>query len=550
MANHLERYRQVAETLSRHGLAWLLGVTGLERLAPFPRAVPGGEQAPPSNAEHLRLALEELGPTFIKLGQVLSTRSDLLPPEFREELAKLQDDAPALPAGTVEELIVQELGARPSELFAAFDSEPLACASIGQAHAATLADGTEVVVKIRRPGVVLQIEEDLEILQNLAAQASRRWAIAADYNLTGIAAEFAQTLRAELDYLQEGRSAERFTANFAGDDGIHIPRIFWDTTTSRVLTLERIRGIKVSDLEALDAAGIDRRDLANRAAGAAAKMIFEDGFFHADPHPGNLFIEDGGRIGLIDFGMVGEIDEKLRAQLGLLLLALVRHDPDRVTAALLDMATSLQRAEPLQLRQDVVSLIGLYEGKPLADVPVVRLIQEALTILRRHHLQLPREMAMLLKMVLMTEGLGVLLDPTFQLGKVLGPYAQQLAVERLSVAAFARKLSKAGSDAVELGLDLPGQLRRLLAIVDRDGVEVHLRAAELEPLVGRVERIGNRLVVGMLTAAFIKGIGELTAADTSRWQKWQLPLLSSGIGAVGSLGAYLGWTALRRRRPR
>ncbi|MBG0740629.1 AarF/ABC1/UbiB kinase family protein [Paeniglutamicibacter antarcticus] len=550
MANHFERYRQVAETLSRHGLAWLLGATGLERLVPFPRGVGGGEQAPLSNAEHLRLALAELGPTFIKLGQVLSTRSDLLPPEFRNELAKLQDDAPALPAGTVEELIVQELGALPTTLFAAFDSEPLACASIGQAHTATAMDGTELVVKIRRPGAVRQIEEDLEILQNLAAQASRRWAIAEDYDLMGIAAEFAQTLRAELDYLQEGRSAERFTVNFSGDDGVHIPKIFWDFTTSRVLTMERIRGIKVSDLAALDAAGIDRRDLAKRAAGAAAKMIFEDGFFHADPHPGNLFIQDGGRIGLIDFGMVGQVDEKLRAQLGMLLLALVRHDPERVTAALLDLAASRRSAESVRLHRDVVSLIGLYEGKPLAEVPVVRLIQETLAILRRHHLQLPREMAMLLKMVLMLEGLGVLLDPAFQLGEVLGPYVQKLAAERISVAAFARKLGKAGSEAVELGLDLPGQLRRLLAIVDRDGVEVHLRAAELEPLVGRIERIGNRLVVGMLTAAFIRGIGELTTADTSRWQQWQRPLLGSGLGAVGSLGAYLGWTALRRRRPR
>ncbi|MCZ2402026.1 AarF/ABC1/UbiB kinase family protein [Paenarthrobacter sp. Z7-10] len=550
MANHLERYRQVAETLSGHGLAWLLDATGLERLVPFPRGVGGRQHTPLSSAEHLRLALAELGPTFIKLGQVLSTRSDLLPAEFRNELAKLQDDAPALPAGTVEELIVQELGALPTSLFAAFDSEPLACASIGQAHAATSTDGTELVVKIRRPGVVRQIEEDLEILQNLAAQASRRWAGVEDYDLMGIAAEFSLTLRAELDYLQEGRSAERFSVNFAGDEGIHIPQIFWDFTTSRVLTMERIRGIKVSDLEALDAAGIDRRDLAKRAAGAAAKMIFEDGFFHADPHPGNLFIQDGGRIGLIDFGMVGKVDEKLRAQLGLLLLALVRHDPDRVTAALLDLATSHQVTEPARLQHDVVSLIELYEGKPLAEVPVVRLIQETLAILRRHHLQLPREMAMLLKMVLMTEGLGVLLDPTFQLGEVLAPYAQRLAVDRLSMAAFARKLGKAGSDAVELGLDLPGQLRHLLAIVDRDGVEVHLRAAELEPLVERMERIGNRLVVGMLTAAFIRGVGELTAADTSRWQKWQRPLLGSGLGVLGSLSAYLGWTALRKRRPR
>ena len=380
MNGHLERYRSIAETLSRHGLASLTGAMGLERWLPFRRgpAAPSGEAA--SVPEHLRLVLEELGATFVKLGQILSTRPDLLPPEYQLELAKLQDAAPPVSAAVIEELIRQELGAAPQELFASFDPVPLASASIGQAHAATLADGTEVVVKVRRPGVVAQVEEDLEILQNLAAQAGRRWEAAAGYNLTGIAEEFAQTLRAELDYLQEGRNAERFAADFADDPGIHIPRIYWATTTTRVLTLERIRGIKVDDLAALDAAGMDRASLATRAAAAAARMIFEHGFFHADPHPGNLFIEEGGTIGLIDFGMVGEVDDKLRDQLGVLLLALVRADPDRVSSALLAMAYARQRVDRAGLRSDLAALIQLYQGRTLAEVPVGRLITMALGI--------------------------------------------------------------------------------------------------------------------------------------------------------------------------
>lgn len=271
-STHVGRYREIAEVLARHGLGFLSGITGLERWVPFHHGVLGHEPRgmPYTNPEHLRLAFEQLGPMFIKLGQLLSTRSDLLPPEYLQELARLQDGAPPVPVETVRRLVQQELGDVPEELFAGFDGEPLASASIGQAHAAILKDGTRVVVKVRRPGVVARIQEDLEILQNLTAQAARRWEAADDDDLTGLAEEFARTLRAELDYLQEGRNAERFAGNFAGDPDIHIPRVFWRTTTSRVLTLERISGVKIDDLEGLDRAGIDRRPLAGRAVAAIA----------------------------------------------------------------------------------------------------------------------------------------------------------------------------------------------------------------------------------------------------------------------------------------
>jgi ubiquinone biosynthesis protein len=341
MSSHRERYRQIAETLSRHGLGYLVGVLGLERRVPFHRGLLGHEprEEPYTQPEHLRLALEQLGATFVKLGQILSTRSDLLDSAYQVELAKLQDAAPPVPGEAIRELVTRELGRDPAIAFASFEIVPLAAASIGQAHAATLHDGTEVVVKVRRPGVVEQVEEDLEILRNLAAHASRRWQAAADYDIVGLADEFAQTLRAELDYLREGRNAERFAANFAQDDEVHIPRVFWDTTTTRVLTLERIRGVKVDDTEALDEAGIDRRALAELATRVTAQMVFEDGFFHADPHPGNFFVESHGQLGIIDFGMVGEVDERLRDQLGALLVALARTDTDPITDAVLALST-------------------------------------------------------------------------------------------------------------------------------------------------------------------------------------------------------------------
>ncbi len=492
-----------------------------------------------------------MGPTFVKLGQILSTRAELLPPEYQLELARLQDSAPPVAESLITDVIRQELGHEPGEVFATFDMVPLASASIGQAHAATLADGTEVVVKIRRPGAVEQIEVDLEILQNLAAHASRHWEAAADYDLVGIAAEFAQTLRAELDYLHEGRNAERFAANFAGEPGVHIPRVFWDTTTSRVLTLERLRGINVNDLAALDAAGIDRRQLAVRAAGLSATMIFDDGFFHADPHPGNLFIEPDGRIGLIDFGMVGEVDDVLRIQLGVLLVAVTGKDPDRLAAALLNLATDHGPVDRAKLREDVVPIIALYRDRALGDIPLGHLIRGLLTILRIHHLRLPREMALLLKMILMTEGMGVHLDPQFRLDEVLSPYANRLAAEQLSPAAIARRLARAGVDMSHLLGEIPGQLQRLQKVLDAGGPEVHLRAAELEPLVARMEAMSKRVVVAMIAAALLRGVGELVAVNPARWRSWQVPLMSTGIGVIASLGGYLAWTGrrVRRRRP-
>lgn len=547
--SHLDRYREIAETLARHGLEVLIGASGVERWVPFHRVLVRRVHRGPtySTAEHLRLALEELGPTFVKLGQLLSTRPDLLPPAYLTELAKLQDALLPVPAEVIVQLVTQELGGSPDQVFESFDLVPLASASIGQAHAATLHDGTEVVVKVRRPGAVERIDEDLEILQNFAAQANRRWKEAKDYDLPGLAEEFARTLRAELDYLAEGRNAEHFAENFADNPGVHIPQVHWETTTTRILTLERVRGLKVSDLAALEEAGIDRPALAAHATEVAAQMIFVDGFFHADPHPGNLFIESDGRIGLIDFGMVGAVDAELRERLGILLVALARKDAHRIASALSRLATAQGQVNLTLLAADMMPVIAMYDGKSLRDVPVGKLIREVLAVMRRRHLQLPREVSLLIKMVVMTEGMGVSLDPDFQLGQVIGPYAQRLVANRYAPAQVAHHLAEAGVDVMELVTQLPLQLRRLQAMLDAGGPEVHITSAELEPLMGRVETMVKRITFGLVAAAFVRGVGELVTADPERRKSWQGPLLGAGVGTAGSLAAFLGWTSRRRR---
>ncbi|PZQ91471.1 MAG: ABC transporter [Leifsonia xyli] len=548
MSGHRRRYRHIAAVLERHGLGLATGLLGLDGWIPFNKGALGHARRdqPYTSPEHVRLALEELGPTFIKLGQLLSTRTDLLPPGYLHELARLQDAAPAEDWEPIRAVIREELGADPEEVFATFDPQPLAAASIGQAYAATLPDGTEVVVKVRRPGAVAQVTEDLDILQNLAERADRRWETARRFNLPGLVEEFSNTLRAELDYLQEGRNAERFARDFAGSSDVSIPRVFWETTTSRMLTLERMRGISVDDLAALDAAGIDRHRLAQRGADLILTMVFEHRFFHADPHPGNMFVQPDGSVALIDFGMVGQLGEDVTEQLAEVLLAFTRGDSAAMTAALLALSITKDTPDQGELDRALAAFLSRYRGRPLAEIKLSRLLGELLGMLRDHHLQLPQQTALLFKVLMMGEALAADLDPEFQMIEALTPFSERLVQRQFSLPVLARRWAQASADAGALLLELPGTLKQLRRVLETGGIEVHLRAAELEPLVGRAERIGNRLVAGLIAAALINGIGELVSGNT-RWRGREGVMIGAGVGAVSVLGGYLLWTMRRRR---
>lgn len=549
--SHLNRYRQIAEVLLHHGLGYLVSTFGLERFVLFRGTLrrysrPGQY---PTRPEHVRLAFEELGATFIKLGQILSTRADLLPPEYITELSKLQDQAPPVDSAVIEETIVAELGCPIPELFATFDPMPVAAASIGQAHAATLHNGTEVIVKVRRPGVVEQIEEDLEIIQNLAMTASRRWELADHYDLPGLAQEFAQTLQAELDYIREGRNAERFAKNLANNPSIHIPCVYWETTTARVLTLERIRGIKINDLAALDAAGIDRAALAERAARLILQMILEDGFYHADPHPGNFFIETGGRIGLIDFGMVGIVDARTQEQLVDILLAITAQDADRLVDTMLMLGFTQRRVDRAQLRRDLEHLLSEYYGRPLGEIAIGPLLTEVLAIVRSHHLQLPTNLALLLKTLLMDEALGTLLDPKFNMASMLAPYSQRLVQRQYSPGLWIRNLSRAGMDAARLGVELPQQLRRLMSELERGNIEVGMNPETFKPLTSDIKQVANRIVLGIIAAAFIIGLAILLLVyHPVIGIFWIGVFFVIGFILAFVLGIYLALTILRSSR--
>ncbi len=378
-SSYRRRQKQIAEVLVRYEMGHLLEVFGLERLVSLEhRLLKLGSV--PTRPESLRMALEALGPTFIKLGQVLSTRADLLPPDFQAELAKLQDNTVRVAPDAIEETIRTELGAAATEVFASFDPEPLAAASIGQVHAATLHDATDVVVKVRRPGAAEEVELDLEIVQNLAARASQRWKEAEHFDITGLARDFGDLLRAELDYLHEARNAQQFAANFAGDPGVHIPLVYTELSTSRLITLERIRGTKITDLPGLDNTGTDRTALAQRLAATVAQMVLVDGLYHGDPQPGNFFVEPGGRIAIVDFGRVGRIDDNMRSRLSRMLMALIHNDAERLTNTLLALRVATGPVDRVRMRQDLSELLSHYSGQAIHDVPIGPALTDVLDI--------------------------------------------------------------------------------------------------------------------------------------------------------------------------
>ena len=555
MSARRERFRHIVETLGRHGLGFAAGGLHLERLhlPGRPAGTPGARMPAP---ERVRLALEELGTVFIKFGQIVSTRTDILPPDYAAELATLQDASPAIPAAQIRGVIAEELGPAADQLLAGLRDTPLATGSIGQAHEAILAAGggaadggalADVVVKVRRPGVVEEVNEDLEIMAELAKRAEQASAAVAGWRVAALVDEFAQTLRAELDYLQEARHAEQFAANFAGDPRVHIPRVFWNATTTRVLTLERLRGIKISDVGALRAAGIDTGALAVRACTVLLKMVFEDGFFHADPHPGNFFVEPDGRLGIVDFGMVGRIDDGARWNLVRVLLAVVDKDPRSLTTAVVRLCGGAD-GDYGTLQAALGRLLDRYADRPLAEVPLVPVLAELAGLLRSSRLRLPRETALMVKMLVMADGLGKQLDPGFELTEQLGPFTRGVVLSSLTPEAVAERLKKLGWEALRFGIEAPELARRLLEVLERGGVDVHFRAGELQALMDRAERTGNRIVAGLIVAALIGAVGELVSFQPDRWKRWPKALFTAGLGGVGALGGYLALGSRPHRR--
>jgi ubiquinone biosynthesis protein len=383
---------------------------------------------PPVMPSLVRKSLEELGPTFMKLGQVMSTRPDLIPPSFEQELTRLQDAAPPVPTEHIVQSIERALGRPIDEAYESFDPVPLAAASIGQVHAARLHDGTDVVVKVRRPNVDDSIEVDLALIEQIAALAGRRTFLER-YDPVGLAREFRITMGGELDYVREAQNADAVAAAFAEEPRVRVPSIVWSHTCDGVITEERVRGSKIDDRDALDATGADPAAVARAFADAYLSMVFVQRLFHADPHPGNVFVEPDGRIAFVDFGMVGVVSESTRVGLGKVLLALVAVDVTQMADGLFALGIAQVSLDRAAFERDLDKLLQRYAFVPLEQLRIGPLLNDVMSVVRKHRLRMPSDLALLLKTVMMCEGVAAKLDPGFELVPLLVPYAARLTAE-------------------------------------------------------------------------------------------------------------------------
>lgn len=502
------RYREVANVLFRHGFGYLVDQVGLDHLVPWRRRLFGRSPdgvAHLTPAERVRLVLEELGPTAIKLGQFLSARRDLIPPALARELEKLQDEVPPVDFEQVRPVVEAELGAPLEELFAAFDPKPLAAASLAQVHPATLPDGRPVVVKVQRPGIEERIEADLAILHDLAALLERRTELGKIYALTEVAEEFAHTIRAELDFRLEGHHADRFRENFAGDDRVHIPEVIWSHTGRRVLTLERVYGVKITDVAGLRAAGHDPTAVAQRIAEAILTQVFDHGFFHADPHPGNIFVSPEGRITFMDFGIVGYVDPKLREELAELAIALVRHDVDELVRRLVELSFVSRRIDIHRLRYEAARLLRRYYAVPIRDIRLRHSFEEFLSLAHRFHLRLPPDLTLLAKTLMTTEGILITLNPSVSVADIAEPFAHRLMAEQASPDRLLRQLVSTVSDLAVNAAALPRRLNTVLGQAATGELSVRIERAEAEVSTGALEPAANRLALALVAMAVTIG---------------------------------------------
>lgn len=500
---YMGRYREIAVALARHGFGFVVEELGLRSMLSLPKRLVTGTEPPDPKTygERIRMVLEDLGPTFIKLGQIASTRSDLFSEDILRELENLQDHISPFPFSEVRQTIERELG--PLEtIFSQFDEKPLAAASIGQVHRAVLATGEEVAVKVRRPFIENIVEADLEILRDLAAIADHRFKWAARLRLRQVVEEFAEALRTELDFSNEGNNAERIAAQFAGDPSVRIPKIFWEYTRHNVLTMEFIRGVKMTNEAALKDSGLDRKALAEHYVKAMLHQILIKGFFHADPHPGNLLILSDGSLAFIDFGLIGRLGPETKNHFISLILAMLRQNTDGVIRTLLRMGIVPEDADMEQLWLDTDRLRDKYTDVPLSRVRLGDAIRDLFQVASRHQIRIPANLTLAGKAILVMEGVAARLDPDLNMMEIALPFANQIIQERMNPRRVANRVWRSVTDYGEMLAELPHDLQALIRDFRRGRFRVQMEIPRLEQFLNRMERISNRLTFSILLLSF------------------------------------------------
>lgn len=517
---HVRRYAEIVHVLARYGFADVVQELGLDRLLERGMAAVGvGKLAPEfehlPRATRLRQAMEELGPTFVKLGQLLSTRRDLVPQDWADEFTKLQDNVPPVPFEQIAEVLKAEFGERQAELFKEIEHEPIGSASMAQVHRAVLADGTSIVLKILRPGIREVTQTDMEVMRTLAEFAEARLSNLG-YSPIEVVNEFARELEREVDLRHEGRSTERLRRQFVLDESVSFPKVYWEATTGSVLALEEIRGVLLSRLKEGDLTPEEQRLVVANGAKAVLRMCLDIGFFHADPHPGNLFAMPGGKVCFIDCGMTGQLDETTTYQLADLVLGVVQADSEKVLGVVADLAdVDPIKLEDRGLRSDVRDFIAHFQNTPLDQLNMADLLEEFFQKLRAHHLRCPGDLVLLIKALATIEAVGERLDPSFDMVEFATPHLERLVARRYSMRAMRKRFQAGMLRYVELVEDLPDDVRSIVNQLKRNRLAVNLEHRGLSRLTQTIEHASRNISFALIVAAMMVGSSILVLASRS-----------------------------------
>lgn len=505
------RLQQIINVFLKYGFGQIVEQINLGRYIPFKKRIRSFGAWPalkgPTVPERLRMAFAELGPSFIKLAQVLSSRPDLITVQYANELRKLQDKVPPFPAVEAKQIVERETSLPLYDMFRTFDDHPIAAASIAQVHRAALLDGADVIVKVQRPGIREDIESDIDILYVIARLLEKHVPESRFFNPVGIVDEFARTIRKELNFEEEARNGYRFKKNFEENQDIYIPRIYLEFVTEKVLVMERIDGVRIDDLGAITRMGFDRKQLAKVGVDAFFKQVLEDGFFHADPHPGNIMVMPNGQLSFIDFGIVGRVSEELKTTMANTFLALIQKDFDRLIDQYLELGIIPEHVDidafRKEFKADLIDLLEPLYGLTLQEINFAEYLQAITQLAIKHSLRVPSDLLLVNKALLILENIGRQLDPGFDFVLAAQPYASQLIKERVSPSRFYEKARANIMDFTDFVALFPKQMKQIIKKIIKDDINVRMYHVNLPEFIRDMDRSSNRIAFAMIVSAMI-----------------------------------------------
>jgi ubiquinone biosynthesis protein len=543
---NIKRYRAIAGVFVKYGFGEIVDRLNLRAAFKIGKKILRRKPAPDlSLPERIRLALEELGPTFVKLGQVLSMRPFLIPFDLVVELTKLHDQVAPMSPEKARKAIEENLDSSIEEAFQSLDPDPVASASLSQVHNAVLHDGTKVVVKIQRPGIKEIINSDMVILKDIAALLEKHIAESRQYEPVGLIDELARSTRKEINFLLEARNIEIFARNFSDDERIFVPRVFWDYTSSRMITMERIEGTKITDTEKLRSRGIDPEEVCKAGGDIVFRMIFEHGFFHADPHPGNLFVTDEGKIAPVDYGMMGVLSNSQLNELGDILTAVVSNDAELLVYSFARAGALPDSVNKPALEADISEMLVRYHKIPLSKIDMATLFDEFFEIVHRHGIRVKSEFMLFGKAIVTYEEVARQLYPDYDLIKSAAPFVKKLMLRKMSLSQLTRDMKISMSEMRDFATRVPMEVREFSSKLNKGKAKIGLDISGLEKLISELDKSSNRLSFAMVIAAIIVGSSLVLTIDIGL-KVYGLPVLGLiGYLFAGILGAGLAISILR-----